>query len=131
MASPNPALEPVDPRVRLAAERTMLAWIRTGVTLMAFGFVVARSSVLFRPVHLPPGAESNDDATLAIWLGSAMLLLGVATNALAAWEHIKFVGRLKRGEADLVKSVTLAPVLAVLLGVAGLAMVAHLLTHRP
>ncbi|MGD9646547.1 MAG: YidH family protein [Pirellulales bacterium] len=131
MASPNPAFEPADPRVRLAAERTLLAWIRTGVTLMAFGFVVARSSVLFRPVQLPSGAEADDEGTLAVWLGSAMLLMGVVTNALAAWEHVKFVRRLQRGEPDLVKAFTLAPVLAVLLGVAGAAIVAHLLINRP
>jgi uncharacterized membrane protein YidH (DUF202 family) len=32
-----------DPRVRLAGERTLLAWVRTGLAMMAFGFVVARS----------------------------------------------------------------------------------------
>lgn len=31
-----------DPRVPLAAERTLLAWLRTGLALMGFGFVVAR-----------------------------------------------------------------------------------------
>ena len=30
-----------DPRVRFAAERTLLAWMRTGLALMGFGFVVA------------------------------------------------------------------------------------------
>ena len=30
-----------DPRVYFAAERTLLAWIRTGIGVMAFGFVVA------------------------------------------------------------------------------------------
>jgi len=31
-----------DPRVYFAAERTLLAWIRSGLTVMALGFVVAR-----------------------------------------------------------------------------------------
>ena len=31
-----------DPRIYLAAERTFLSWIRTGLALMGFGFVVAR-----------------------------------------------------------------------------------------
>ncbi len=37
-----------DPRVSLAAERTFLAWIRTGLALMGFGFVVARFGLFLR-----------------------------------------------------------------------------------
>jgi len=46
--------EPEDPRVRLAGERTLLAWIRTGLALMGFGFVVARFG-LFLGRWRPPG----------------------------------------------------------------------------
>ena len=35
-----------DPRVFFAAERTLLAWTRTSLTLMAFGFVVERFGLL-------------------------------------------------------------------------------------
>lgn len=30
------------PRVFFAAERTLLAWVRSGITVMALGFVVAK-----------------------------------------------------------------------------------------
>ena len=40
-----------DPRIYMAAERTFLAWIRTGLALMAFGFVVACFAVLLRARH--------------------------------------------------------------------------------
>jgi putative membrane protein len=129
MTNSNSAPEPVDPRTRLAAERTLLAWIRTGIALMAFGFVVARSSVLLRPAQLPAGAADNGEPALAIWLGAAMLLLGVATNAAAAWGHVKYIGRLKRGEPDRTGALTLAPILALLLGAAGVAIVVHVLKH--
>ena len=33
---------PEDPRTRLAGERTLLAWVRTGLAKMGCGFVVAR-----------------------------------------------------------------------------------------
>ena len=35
-----------DPRVYLAAERTFLAWVRTSISLMGFGFVIARFCAL-------------------------------------------------------------------------------------
>jgi len=133
MGSSDPPLSPTDPRVRLAAERTLLAWIRTGVTLMAFGFVLARSAILFRPAApfaADAAAAFDDDIALPIWLGSAMVLMGVATNVLAAWEHFRFIGRLRRGEEDLVKPFSLAPLLALLLGIAGAAMAIHLVLHQ-
>jgi uncharacterized membrane protein YidH (DUF202 family) len=37
-----------DPRVFFAAERTLLAWIRTALALMGLGFVVARFDILTR-----------------------------------------------------------------------------------
>jgi len=37
-----------DPRVFFAAERTLLAWLRTGLTVMGLGFVVARFGLFLR-----------------------------------------------------------------------------------
>jgi len=35
----------------LAAERTLLAWIRTGLALMGFGFVVARFGLFLQQLR--------------------------------------------------------------------------------
>ncbi len=45
-----PSLPPEDPRVRFAAERTLLAWMRTGLALMGLGFVVARFGLFLREI---------------------------------------------------------------------------------
>ena len=42
----------VSPSDYLAAERTFLAWIRTGLALMGFGFVVARFGLFLRETLL-------------------------------------------------------------------------------
>ena len=39
-----------DPRVLFAAERTFLAWIRTGLGLMGLGFIVARFGLFLREI---------------------------------------------------------------------------------
>ena len=46
----NPSLNQgiTDPRVRFAAERTLIAWIRTGLSMMGFGFVVARFALFLK-----------------------------------------------------------------------------------
>ncbi len=41
---------PIDPRIYMAAERTFLAWIRTGIAFMGFGFVVARFGLFLREI---------------------------------------------------------------------------------
>ena len=57
-----------DPRVYLAAERTFLAWIRTSVSLMGFGFLIARFALFIREYGLgdgPRGSRPAGDFELA------------------------------------------------------------------
>jgi putative membrane protein len=67
-----------DPRVLFAAERTLLAWSRTSLTLMAFGFVIERFGLFVRMLQ----AAEHTPVTrgLSFWLG----LTFIATGALAA-----------------------------------------------
>src|SRR5471030_2282134 len=81
----------------LAAERTLLAWIRTGITLMGFGFVVARFGLFLRALsamgNLPlrPGIGSP-------WIGSTLVALGVAVNLYGTVAHWQRVKQMKAGD---------------------------------
>jgi putative membrane protein len=66
--------EQKDPRILFAAERTLLAWNRTSIALIAFGFLIERSGVLIKVIS---GSESNSiSMTLTIIVGLVFILSG-------------------------------------------------------
>ncbi len=104
-----PPAPPEDPRVRFAAERTLLAWVRTGLGLMGFGFAVARF-----------GGGSPA-------FGVALLLLGVSVNVLAGLEYRTVLARIDRAEPYRPPRWSLGLLLAGVLSAVGVAMAGFLL----
>jgi putative membrane protein len=82
----------------LAAERTFLAWIRTGLALMGFGFVVARFGLFLREIAMTTHARPLESTGASVWIGTALLLLGVIVNVAASIHHVRLIGRLNRGD---------------------------------
>ena len=90
---PEPA---TDPRVYFAAERTMLAWLRTGVAIMAFGFVAARFGLFLRLLHAR--ADWGASHTVSDYLGTALVGLGIIATAGGAVQYQRFYRTLSPGE---------------------------------
>ena len=81
-----------DPRVLFAAERTLLAWQRSAIALMGFGFVVERFGLFLQMVaHLP---ESESQRGLSLKLGILLLLLGAAVALISARQFHQVVKNL-------------------------------------
>jgi len=114
MGAPEPDL-----RILQANERTLLAWIRTGLALMAFGFVAARLTVWLRLEH------PERDGSFPAWLGIAVLALGTACHVIGA---LRFV----RARSAILANRPIAPgaagpvMIAGMVTVAGLAAIAYL-----
>lgn len=115
-----------DPRVYLAAERTFLAWIRTGLSLMAFGFVVARFGLFLRALEASRDTPSIEPLALSMPLGVAFVLTGVLVNVFSAWQHVRYIHGLNRDSLPLDRPSRLAIALALVVALAGLVMACYL-----
>lgn len=83
--------EYTDPRVLFAAERTLLAWARTSLSLIAFGFVIERSGMLIKALELtePDAAK----AALIFWMGIGFIAMGAITSGVSAKQFTAFFNR--------------------------------------
>jgi putative membrane protein len=118
-----------DPRVYFAAERTLLAWTRTGLTIMAFGFVVARFGLfldLLAAQRTPSAAPAATSLHVSNVIGIALVLLGAVSMIFAAIQHRGYVATLPIVDLPPMHNRTFPVALALVLGFLGLALSVYL-----
>jgi len=119
-ARPHPPEETL--RLHQANERTMLAWIRTGIAIMAFGFAIERFAVFLRQVAAVTHATAPIRPGLgSTWIGAALVGLGTAANALATVRYGAVRRAIERGEVGAPRA-ALVYSLGVTATIVGLAM---------
>jgi uncharacterized protein (DUF302 family)/uncharacterized membrane protein YidH (DUF202 family) len=114
----------------LAAERTVLAWIRTGLALMGFGFVVARFGLFLQELQAAEHASSAQAYGLSLWFGTALIAVGVFVNLFAGSQHARLIRLLDRGDQVRSRPAGPAVTIAVFLALVGLAMTVYLISVR-
>lgn len=118
-----------DPRVYFAAERTFLAWIRTGLALMGFGFVVARFGLFLRELRVT-AAPSNHSPGVSLWAGTALVLVGVIIDVVSSFRYARMIRDLNSGREPTGRPSSLAIALAITLALIGIAISAYLVVMR-
>jgi putative membrane protein len=71
-----------DPRVLFAAERTLLAWQRSAIALMGFGFVVERFGLFLQMVAHQ--SLSGGQRSFSLGIGVLLLVLGAVVALISA-----------------------------------------------
>ncbi|MHC5612325.1 MAG: YidH family protein [Nostoc sp.] len=87
-------------REHQANERTFLAWLRTSIALIGFGFASARFGIFLRQLNLaitqqdPPVHQLSNSENL----GVALVIFGISTIALAAWRYNEVFWQIERAD---------------------------------
>ena len=89
-------------RNHMANERTFLAWCRTGISLIAFGFVIERFDILIREMRYTsiPGIVDtvHPHYHTTYIMGLVALGLGVAIIVLAGWRFFYIRKHIDNGD---------------------------------
>lgn len=118
-----------DPRVFFAAERTLLAWIRSGLTIMGFGFVVARFGLFLRVIEAQGtgvAVRFSGHPRISNSLGVALVLLGVTCMIVPAYQHRLYVKRLPSEDLPAGRTLDFPVVVALMLGTLGIVLAVYL-----
>ncbi|MCW5962970.1 MAG: DUF202 domain-containing protein [Bryobacterales bacterium] len=118
----------VDPRLYMAAERTFLAWIRTGIALMAFGFVLARIEVAQSSISGFAGTDAGS-LTFSLMLGISLVVTGIVVLLTSFWRHRVYVEAISSNRFGHAFGSGFALGLALLLGALGVLLALYLILH--
>jgi putative membrane protein len=113
-------------RNREAADRTLLAWIRTSLAMISLGFGIER---------LGQAALALDGRMVAFspvktrLFGAALIALGVAATLAGMWEHKRMLAAISGDDYRYADRPPIARYMGVALVVVGLAALAMMLVH--
>jgi putative membrane protein len=120
-----------DPRVFFAAERTLLAWLRTGLTIMAIGFVISRFGLFVQLLSAQSGEVlPASRSIISAILGVGFVLTGSLSIIAAAIHHQRFIASLPQIDIPPSYSKKFSLTLSFIVAALGIALAAYLLISQ-
>lgn len=105
-------------RDHLANERTFLAWVRTSVAIVVFGFAIGRFAIAMRQLTEFQGHASKSTG-LSVWMGMSSILAGVVMVVAGLSRYRKTRAQLDQGKFEPAGFIVdLVTILTVLFGLA-------------
>jgi putative membrane protein len=86
-------------RDHLANERTFLAWVRTSVAIVVFGFAIGRFAIAIRQLTAFQGLASKTTG-LSVWMGMSSILAGVVMVVAGLARYRKTRAQLDQGKFE-------------------------------
>jgi putative membrane protein len=83
----------------LANERTFLAWVRTSVAIVVFGFAIGRFAIALRQLTAMQGHPTQTTG-LSVWMGMISILAGVAMVIAGLLRYRKTRALLEQGKFE-------------------------------
>jgi putative membrane protein len=111
---------------QMSNERTFLSWVRTGIGIMVFGFVIVKFSLFVNQLPASFFREANIPKNgLTIIIGIALVLTGAITIFLSYWKYRQTHKLLQKGE--YLYSTLLITVLTVVIFLMSIIIIAYLI----
>jgi putative membrane protein len=105
-------------RDHLANERTFLAWVRTSVAIVVFGFAIGRFAIAMRQLTEFQGHGSRTTG-FSVWMGMSAILAGVVMVVAGLMRYRKTRAQLDEGKFEPAGFIVdLVTILTVLFGLA-------------
>jgi len=115
----NLANELAKERNRAAYDRTLMAWIRTAISLIGFGFAIAKSYEYVQMEEMETTGRFIDQIHAPLWFGMSFILLGMLCILGGVIQYVKVVKQIQTGEFTYGEPRPLAKIVALILLIIG------------